>query len=189
MAQQNVIYKVRGVAPLIQHNGRLADPMYPYTKALKEISSKRSKTDADLIEMARLEWYGSLYVDSKGKIVLPSHVIEAGLISASKKNRQGQQSQAGMFLNDNAKLIYPDMDKTIDQLWEMDDYRFSVGVRIQRAKVMRMRPIFNEWEAEFSLTFEDTITNKKDVDAWVRICGEQVGLCDWRPRYGRFELV
>lgn len=188
MAQQRLVYTIKGTAALIPHNGRLADPMYKYTKLMKEISSKRKKTDADLEELARLEWYGALYVE-EGKLVIPAYVIEAGLIAASKKNRQGQQSQAGMFVNKNASLVYPDMDKSIDELWKMEDYRFSIGVRIQRAKIMRMRPIFNEWEAEIDLTYEDSICNGKDVSAWVTICGEQVGLCDWRPRYGRFEVL
>lgn len=188
MAQQVAVYKIKGTAPLIPHNGRLADPTYKFSRAMKEISGKRNKTEADLLELARLEWFGALYAED-GKLVIPAYVIEAGLIAASKKQRQGQLSQAGMFVNKNSLLIYPDMDKTLDELWEMDDYRFSIGVRIQRAKIMRMRPIFNTWETELNMTFEDSIVNKKDVDTWVKICGEQVGLCDWRPRYGRFELA
>jgi hypothetical protein len=64
--------RITGAAPLILHNVQLADPLNAYAKEMKKISGKRRKTDADLEELARFEWHGSLYV-SQGQVVIPGH--------------------------------------------------------------------------------------------------------------------
>ena len=50
--------KIRSLSPLIMHNGQLADPFNHFSKAKKEITGKRAKTDADMMEIARLDWFG-----------------------------------------------------------------------------------------------------------------------------------
>jgi len=42
------------------HNGQLADPMNRFTKAIKEITGKRKKSDSDHMEISHLEFLGSL---------------------------------------------------------------------------------------------------------------------------------
>ena len=54
------------------------------------------------------------------------------------------------------------------------------------SRVMRTRPIFNNWAAVVEVEFEDSILNEEQVERWVHAAGTQVGLCDWRPRCGRF---
>ena len=39
---------------LIMHNGRTSNPLDPFTKAMKEISGKRKKTDADLEALSKI---------------------------------------------------------------------------------------------------------------------------------------
>ena len=41
---------------LIMHNGQTADPLNPFSKAMKEISGKRKKTDTDYEAMANIEF-------------------------------------------------------------------------------------------------------------------------------------
>ena len=54
---------ITGTAPLLMHNGRLANPLDPSTQALKSLTSKRKKTDDDLFDIARAEFLGGLYID------------------------------------------------------------------------------------------------------------------------------
>jgi len=54
---------------------------------------------------------------------------------------------------------------------------------------MRTRPIFKEWSIHAKFQYEDGQVNKHQVDTAVIKAGELVGLCDWRPRYGRFSVV
>jgi len=67
--------EIIGTAPLIMHNGQTADPLNRYAKAMAEISGKRSKTEADLEQMAWLDFIGSLYMGTDGPVV-PGRLIE-----------------------------------------------------------------------------------------------------------------
>src|SRR5688572_28760874 len=89
-------FRIRGVVPLVMHNGQLADPLNSYTKELKKVSGKRSKTEADHEQMGKLEWYGSLYLHN-GAPCLPGEVIEAAFIEAAKKGKRGPQAKAGVI--------------------------------------------------------------------------------------------
>ncbi len=135
--------------------------------------------------MARIEWYASLYTEN-GKIILPSEVLEAAFLGGAKKIKAGQKVQAGMFVEENALLDFDGGDLSIDQLWERDQNRLTVGVRIQRAKVMRTRFIARSWQALIKVVFDDSLLNKSEVSEIISITGSQVGLCDWRPKFGRF---
>lgn len=180
-------FKIRGVSPLLMHNGQLADPLNEWTKALKKITSKRKKTDADYAEMSRIEWYGSLYLKAKIPCV-PGWVLEAVLINGSKKKRMGTQAKIAIFCDKDYLLEY-DGPRNIDELWEGDNHRLTCGVRVQRARIMRTRPKFENWGLEFDVLFEDEILNQREIEDIVEIAGRQVGLMDWRPKFGRFQVL
>lgn len=66
------------------HSGQTADPLNHYAKALKAVSSKRSKTDADHEEMSKIEWFASLYLDKSQRVILPDYLLEAAFINGAK---------------------------------------------------------------------------------------------------------
>jgi hypothetical protein len=181
-------YKITGASPLLMHNGQLADPLNEHAQAMKKISGKRDKTEADFAELARLEWFGGLYLE-EGKPCLPGEVIEATFAMGSRKRKKGKQAQAGVFCDKNFPLLYNgSSDKKIDlqKMWESGEYRLSVPVVISRSRVIRTRPRFEEWSSLIELNFDDTMLNPTEVLDILKICGEQIGLCDWRPKFGRF---
>jgi hypothetical protein len=184
MAMQTLTFKLSSVSPLLMHNGRLADPMNEYSRRMKEVSGKRSKTDADFIEMARIEWYGGMYLMDGGKPCITGEVLEAAIINAARKTRKGKQAMGGIICPDNYPLTF-DGPQDLDERWADDNCRLTCGVRIQKARIMRTRPIFREWSLVFSLIYDDLQLNEKDVIGIVKVAGEN-GLCDWRPKFGRF---
>lgn len=180
-------YQLTGLAPFIPHNGQLADPTNKWTKSVKQISSKRNKTDADYEEMSRLEFLGSLYMDATGPVI-PASNIESCLVNAAKKRTEGNKAKAGMFVGAHAPLQY-NGPRSADGLWSDESFRFITGVVVQRARVMRTRPRFEEWQAVIEVDYDDEQVNLSALDTWVEIAGSQIGLGDWRPRNGRFEAV
>lgn len=184
MSQQTLKFKLSSVSPLLMHNGRLADPMNEFSRRMKEVSGKRAKTDADFIEMARIEWYGGMYLMDGGKPCIPGEVIESALINAARKTRKGKQAMGGIICPGNYPLVF-DGPQDLDERWADDNCRLTCGVRIQKNRIMRTRPIFHEWSLEFDLLFDDQQLNEKDVIGIVMVAGEN-GLCDWRPKFGRF---
>jgi len=152
---------------------------------MKQISGKQKKTDADFEEMARIEWYASLYLD-KNRVCLPSEVLEAVILGGARKLKLGKQVQAGVFVADNAILEFDGSTMTIDELWERDQNRFTVGVRVGKSKVMRTRFRVDEWSAAIEVLLDDEMLNPAQIEQILAIAGHQVGLCDWRPKFGRF---
>jgi len=178
--------KIVGTTPLIMHRGGMADPLDPFTREIKKISKKRMKTEADLEEMARLEFLGGLYTED-GKIIIPRGVFKGALREAGKKYKRGKDVVKGIRIQENFPLIYDGPDKP-EKLWKDKKFRFSCPVVIQRSKIMRMRPIFKEWSAQIEFFFDETIFNKEEVKAIVEECGNSCFLMEWRGEYGGFEV-
>jgi hypothetical protein len=183
---QKMNVKIKGVAPIILHNGHLADPLNEYTKKIKEVSSKRSKTDADNEKMARLEWEGGLYFDADGDIAIPSKCVESMLIEAAKKNRLGKQFKAGVICDlPFFKLKYSG-PKDLNNLYDRG-FMLRELVKIQTSKIVRTRPMFSEWSIDVQIFYLDDVVTKQQVVEALNIGGQLIGLCDYRPKYGRFE--
>lgn len=187
MAWQEVTYRLTSDAALLMHNGQTADPTNKFAKMLKQVSSKRVKTDADYEEMARIEFLASVYMDPNGP-VLPPNMIDALVVAAAKKSKEGQVAKSGCFCLNVASLEY-DGPRTVEELWADEEFRFSAIVRVGTARIARMRPIFKTWSANVRLNIEPTLVNIARVDEWMRVAGSQIGVGDWRPQYGRFTAV
>ena len=180
---------ISGIAPILMHNGQLANPLNPLAKEMKKITSVRTKTDEHHMELQRLEFLAGLYLDDKQRVILPSEVIESALVEGAKKAKLGKAFKAAMSVWDAAVLEYGEQ-LTPAQLWEKaDTYADVRGVKVGQARVMRTRPRFNSWAATFTVHWaEDQITIEQLRTA-IDDAGRQVGLCDYRPKFGRFEVV
>jgi hypothetical protein len=188
MALQEMTVKIRGVSPLLMHNGQTADPLNKFSKQLKAVSKKTKKTDEDHAEMSRIEWHAGLYTNEDGKLIIPSTLIEASIQDGAKKSKLGKAFKSAVFVNDDAVLDIGNNKKAAD-LWGDDQYRDVRGVRIGQSRVMRTRPVFNQWRLNFVLYFDDEQVNKSDVVKAINDAGSKAGLGDFRPRFGRFETV
>jgi hypothetical protein len=180
--------KVKGVSSILMHNEQLADPTNPIARAMKEITSKRKKTDSDYQALADLEWQGGLYLDEKNRPVIPGEIIEATFIAGARKLRLGEQSKSAIVCDDNWPLAY-EGPKTADKLKPLPQFRSTMGVVVNRSRVMRTRPIFSNWSLEFDLQYDDESLNLEQVKQVLGIAGKQCGFCDNRPKFGRFEVL
>jgi hypothetical protein len=182
---QTAKYQLTGVSPLLLHNGRLADPLSVFSRALKEVTGKRNKTDADHEEAAKLEWFGSLYTEDN-RIVIPGPCMTATLINAAKKRKKGIQAKAGLLCEANF-VIEHEGPEDFDLLWADERFRDRTLMRVSGSGVMRTRPKFMPWSTVIEVKFNDAMLNRADVTAFVQIAGEQIGVCEGRPRFGRFD--
>ena len=180
-------YHLKSVCPMLQHNGQLADPLNAFSKALKAITGKRSKTDADYLEMAHVEFLGGLYMGEDGPVIPPQNV-RGMLIRAARKRKEGKLCEAGVFILNNSSLEY-DGPREADALWEDESFRNRAIVVVGRNRVARTRPIFNEWASKVKVTYDDDVLNEGQLDEWFRIAGSIIGQGDNRPLYGRFIVV
>ncbi|HEY8837582.1 MAG TPA: hypothetical protein VIO16_07880, partial [Dehalococcoidia bacterium] len=112
----------------------------------------------------------------------------AHLVAAARKSKRGMIARAGMISPGDWALDY-DGPSDIATLWNDENFRLVAGVRVGQARVMRTRPIFRRWSAMVTFEYLDDQLDGSDVIDILRVAGRIVGLGDWRPRYGRFEIV
>jgi hypothetical protein len=174
---------------LIMHNGQTANPLNSFSKAMKEISGKRKKTDADYEAMSNIEYQAGLYLNSKNEVIIPSRVLESVLVEGAKKSKEGKLALSGMFVDTDALLVYEGGPMSMKQLMESPEHRICVAVRVGMAKVMRTRPHFKDWTAKFKVSVNEQVANEAQLKRWLEDAGSYVGIGDWRPRHGRYEML
>lgn len=181
---------IRGTAPLLMHNSRLSDPLNPTSKAIKKITSKRTKTDEDHETIARLEHAGSLYLDPDAGPYLPGQNIERCLVDAARISKQGVKVQRGVFIETDVNPLggYGG-PRDADGLWKDENYRHVASVKVGTSRTMRCRPMFTNWAVEADGILDPAVIDLTDLTAIAVTAGQMIGLGDWRPRYGRFEAT
>ncbi len=176
-----------GIAPLLMHNERLANPRDPHTRALKQLTAVKKKTDDTLEDIQKTEWRGGLY-ELEGVVCVPAANVLAALKNGAQKLKRGKDIQSSVF---SAEAFYPliyDGPKDFEKLYadgRFSDYR-CVGVN--RARVMRSRPVFNKWSVNIALDYDADVVDLDTMLQAMEIAGAQVGICDHRPQYGRFTV-
>lgn len=179
--------KLTGVSPVLLHSTQGLNPMSHYSKAMKEISSKRKKTDSDLEELAKIEFMSGLYLNEKHQVIIPSENLEAALVAGAKKTKSGQSAKAGLYISKESRLEFNGNDKTPDQLWK-EGYYLQVPVRINNSKVIKTRPLFKDWSLVTEIEYHTELLSEKDVMQFAYDAGSQCGIGTWRPKYGRFTV-
>lgn len=185
---ETLSFRIEGICPLIVHNARLSDPLDYWTQQVAEISSKRKKTVADHEELARREFMGSLYLNEDKVPVIPSANLERLFRDAAAKSKEGRTVQAGMIVMDDAPILYKG-PKDPDEMWANERFHCRASVKVGQQRVMRTRPWFQEWAIEFDVAIDETVVALNRVPEFLKLAGRVVGLGDWRPRHGRFEVV
>lgn len=176
---------------LLMHNGQTADPMNRFAKAMSAITKDRNRknTEEGRETLARIEYEAGLYLNGKGEVVIPSRILEAHLCEAARKTKQGKQALAGLFVDTDATFEYAGGPMKVSELIESDDHRFVASVSVGQGKVTRVRPIFRNWRASFRVSLLAEQADGDSLKAWLRNGGALVGLGDFRPRYGRYNVV
>lgn len=178
---------LRGTSPLIEHSPKCVNPLHPIAKAMKALTSKRKKTEDDLMAISDLEWEAGVYWDDNIGLVIPNECLAATILAGAKLNKNGSSFQKYVQIMDS--LVPLDIGETQDYNRIKVDPRFRDvrSVCVQRNRVIRTRPRFNTWSCEFNIMFDET---KIDVDAIVMAienAGNYIGLCEMRTMgYGRF---
>lgn len=115
---KTISLKLVGTKPLMVHNPRVVDPFDKYKKLLQPLTSKRTKTDDDLLEICRLQFLASLYYRN-GEYVLPQSHVEGSFQAAAKERKLGKKFERSFGLYGDGVLQFKDNDKTPEELFEV----------------------------------------------------------------------
>lgn len=164
---------IKGVAPLLFN--RFPDEDNPSGKTGQKIA-KATKEEQVEKSLYRLE-DGTLYSPS-------DHIVGAMIKAATNFRLEGKKTmkdsvKGGVFVS---PLKIPHVIQKYETDWR------SVVNPSTRGRIMKGRGRMEEWELKFELTCIDPRMSQEDLRGVLEFAGTYVGIGDYRPRYGRFEI-
>jgi len=179
---------IKGIAPLMQHRFPMPD-LSDMSKGGKKSTGSKDYTQ---------EWREYFYATPEGDIYQPSSHIEGALVKAAvnfkvtgKRGKSYKDLIVANIIVDPERI--PHNMKIPDELDADGDKVLYVDVRpviIQRARVVRMRPTFKAgWELSFEIQVNDDEIQPDLLQDILALAGKTVGIGDYRPKFGRFNVV
>ncbi len=183
---KTISIELKGISPLIMHSCRSVNPLDPLNMEMKKLTAKRKKTEEDTRAISDLEWELSLYWDDTIGLYIPAENIEATVREGAKNAKKGKHIERGF--NVLEMLVPLDIGEKVTKEQMRNDYRFRDvrSMRVQQSRVMRTRGRFNMWRCDFTASYDETVLSFGDIVDALEYAGKCVGLCDSRPRYGKF---
>ena len=187
---------LKGLGGLIQHNGAAGlDTRSPANLEKAEIARKRgsNRTETDDRRLAELECQTCLYLDGAGAPTIPAAAVRAMIETSARKLKQGPQVREGLVVESVDAFDYDreQLGTTVEELGKTA--QFTVGVVVQRSRVLRTRALFDPWMVTATLDCDDELIDQEQLETWLDIGGRRIGLGDWRPEksgsYGRFQAT
>lgn len=168
--------RIRGTSDYLQHRRNPED----------ESDSVKKKNVVDYSKDADK----ALYLDEKIGVYIPSKHIRGALVE-SGKNFIVKGLVNYKKIVDSTTEIDPDKIPIGKKTYDYKHQEFGRIPPKTGSSVMVSRPAFRKgWEAEFTILVidEDRLPIKvlKEV---LEFAGKFVGIGDWRPHFGRFEVV
>lgn len=168
---KSIAVEIQGITPLLMHR-------FPMVGA--DDTSKKRTGVPDWKQEAET----ALYKDEQGVIYEPASHIEGTLKEAGKVLKiPGRRGATYSKLIGSAISVEPDAIPHKIQEYEID----SRPVVVQRARVVRYRPIFKKWELAFEIIVGDDQIPPEVIKQALDHAGLYVGIGDFRPgRGGKF---
>jgi len=195
---EQIRFVIRGTSPLLCHNPQMVDPECEINREIKSYTSKRKKTDDDMKQIERLEWYGGIYtgeVSGKVTVTQPTSKLRKCLVNAARISKQGKQIERAIITTAlNVELLYddagrlPDLTAELDRLQRDTAYNSRLSVGIGNKRVMRVRPQFNRWAMVVPAVFlPNAGLNPDELQAIFDLAGSAERIGDNRVKgYGAF---
>ena len=178
---------LKGLNTLMMHSPKTVNPLHPLALELKKYTSKRKKTEDDLMKISELEWEAGLYYDEANGLHIPVECLQKTLENGAKLFKAGKDIQR--YVQFTGAVAEFDIGVPFDIEKMKHDMRYYDvrAVAVQRSRVIRTRPRFDVWRCEFDILYDE---EHIDVDVIARAfenAGQYVGLCEARSLgYGRF---
>jgi len=162
--------KVKGTAPLLLH------------KYVGETKTKAKQK----VYIPEEEAEKVTYRNKKGKIYIPSTHFKGAMIKAGVDFKyEGRKTykeyiKAGITFQETEIILTP-------QEYEIH----SCPVVIGRSRIVRSRPMFTDWSCEFifEIIDDELARNPGIIKEILEKAGKYKGVGDYRPEFGRFEVV
>lgn len=168
---------IEGVAPILFHRWN-CESVESKSKARKGSAEKKSDD---------VESY--VYRNDKNEVCIPGEYLRGALVAAAKFQqdpRSPRKSASDLFKA--AIVSLTELASLGAKHWDYLDKRRVV---IQRNAITRSRPAMKEgWKATFVLMVNlPEYISPQLLNSTIQSAGKLIGLADFRPSYGRFNVV
>ena len=174
---KTVTVRIEGISSLLMHR-------FPIAEEDAKSKLKNQKQTEDDVE-------SYLYKDADGTLVQPStHIIGTLKHAGAKFQISGQGKLTyKKIMGSGAVIIMPDMIPHEIQAWCVD----RRPVVIQRARIVRSRPMLEKWALSFEIEYDDDEVTKATLEEILAYAGKRSGIGDFRPQvggpFGRFMVT
>ena len=186
---KNLLVTWKGATPLIMHSCQCVNPLHPISIEMKKYTSKRKKTEEDLMKIADLEWEAGAYWKDGLGLYIPAENVEATIINGAKANRKGSDIEKYCDVTDLYIPFEYGENLTKEELIASYEYRDTRVMTVMRSKILRTRPRFDKWEITFNFRYDEEKIDLATITQAMEYAGAYVGLCDSRPKYGKFVVL
>lgn len=157
---------------------------------IKEIKTVPRK---ELDEWEDTNWKRKMYLDGEN-IVLPTENIHACLCQAARKYKVPPPQKVGRTWTDYVKSTVLILDHAIVENATITPFKRMVNGNPssmkKSSKVYKVRPRIDiGWTATFSMIDSQGAMDAETIKELLTVAGHFVGIGDWRPMHGRFDVV
>lgn len=181
--------RLTGLRPMLQHNGRLANPIDPYVRELKVYTGKRKKTDEDHAAIMVLEARASAYETEDQLLGLPTDNVWRSFYDAATAFKRGADLKRALLpLDDVVPIEIGGQTEAVDSFLQGEGHIDYRSVAVQRNRTMRARPLVPAgWQTTHSFELLTDILDGETLTPIFERAGRIVGVGDFRPRFGTFQ--
>ncbi|MGM9733844.1 MAG: hypothetical protein ACI3YT_06965, partial [Prevotella sp.] len=175
-------FKIVGTQPLMLNNNQTVNPFNEYAKKLKEFTSKRKKTEEDMMALYGLQFESSLYLASDKKTyIIPADHFWKSVCTAAKEVKLGKKFEQSFQIFDDCVLDFPEKSLSPVELYEEGSHvDIRVGTIMGKSKVPVCRAIFNDWQTEVTCHFDESQIDEKDIIKMFEVAGLRYGVGTYR---------
>lgn len=175
------VFNITGLSPMLQHS----PASMLVTSGGDGLKAKR-KNDP------KAEAEAGVYRNDKGEVVIPTIAFRSAILSAAKGRKIGKVAAKTVI----SGCVFPVEESTLllDQKAKpLSRYKVhTCRAVIQRAGVIRARPMFENWTCRLALEVDvEMMPNLSILTELLNIAGKIIGIGDWRPEklgtFGRFK--
>ena len=212
---ENLYVAIRGEADLLMHSLHISlNEDHPWKIEEISISRKRasSRTEQEKRRLKQLGCMIGAWLDDNGVPTVNHSAFRACIEAAARKEKEGPDVREGLLVLETTKFQFKGKSEFFPEDADREDTRknfemlcsrewnhpegglaYSVPVTVQRAKLLRTRPRFQDWSAEFYIQYDPDLVDERKLRKWATVAGQRIGIGDWRPAksgtFGRFTLL
>ena len=172
-----VAVELQGVCPILFHRWN------------NESVEAKSKAKKGSVEKKTDDVESYLYRTVNGNVGIPGEYVRQAVIHAAKYEQDPRSPRKSMM--DLMKAALVSLTDVADTGLSEPDYLDKRRVVIQRSAITRTRPALKEgWKAGFILMVNlPEYLPEQRLNHILQQAGRIVGLADFRPSYGRFNVI